>query len=34
VVRRGVVRRAKLFYLRGRVGKASKIKEEIGRKNK
>jgi len=32
VVRRGVVRRAKLFYLRGRVGKASKVKEEIMRK--
>jgi len=32
VVRRGVVRRAKLFYLRGRVGKASKVKEEIVRK--
>ncbi|MDR1540048.1 MAG: 50S ribosomal protein L19 [Clostridiales bacterium] len=29
VVRRGVVRRAKLFYLRGRIGKASKVKEEI-----
>lgn len=27
VVRRGKVRRAKLFYLRGRVGKAAKIKE-------
>lgn len=32
VIRSGVVRRAKLFYLRGRVGKASKIKEEIVRK--
>jgi len=32
VVRRGVVRRAKLFYLRGRVGKAAKVKEEIRRK--
>ena len=32
VVRRGVVRRAKLFYLRGRIGKASKVKEEIVRK--
>jgi large subunit ribosomal protein L19 len=29
VVRRGIVRRAKLFYLRNRVGKASKVKEEI-----
>ena len=27
VVRRGKVRRAKLFYLRGRVGKAAKVKE-------
>jgi large subunit ribosomal protein L19 len=33
VVRRGVVRRAKLFYLRGRIGKASKVKEEIMRKS-
>jgi large subunit ribosomal protein L19 len=32
VVRRGVVRRAKLFYLRQRVGKASKVKEEIMKK--
>jgi len=32
VVRRGVVRRAKLFYLRGRIGKASKVKEEIVKK--
>ncbi len=29
VVRRGIVRRAKLFYLRDRVGKAAKVKEEI-----
>lgn len=29
VVRRGIVRRAKLFYLRGRKGKAAKIKEVI-----
>lgn len=29
VVRRGVVRRAKLFYLRDRVGKAAKVKELI-----
>ena len=34
VVRRGVVRRAKLFYLRGRVGKASKVKEEIFKKER
>ncbi len=29
VVRRGVVRRAKLYYLRGRVGKRAKIKEKL-----
>lgn len=29
VVRRGKVRRAKLFYLRGRVGKRAKVKELI-----
>ena len=29
VVRRGKVRRAKLYYLRGRVGKAAKVKEKI-----
>ncbi|OPJ61790.1 50S ribosomal protein L19 [Clostridium oryzae] len=29
VVRRGKVRRAKLYYLRNRVGKASKVKELI-----
>ena len=34
VVRRGVVRRAKLFYLRDRIGKASKVKEEIFKKVK
>ncbi len=28
VVRRGDVRRAKLYYLRGRVGKATRIKEK------
>lgn len=28
----GKVRRAKLYYLRGRVGKASKVKEDIGAK--
>lgn len=30
VVRYGKVRRAKLYYLRNRVGKASKVKEKIG----
>lgn len=30
VVRRGKVRRAKLFYLRDRVGKAAKVKEILG----
>ena len=29
VVRRGKVRRAKLYYLRDRVGKATKVKERI-----
>ena len=29
LVRKGKVRRAKLYYLRGRVGKAAKIKERI-----
>ena len=29
VVRNGDVRRAKLYYLRGRVGKAAKVKEKI-----
>ena len=29
VARRGVVRRAKLYYLRDRVGKAAKIREKI-----
>ncbi len=29
VVRRGKVRRAKLYYLRGRVGKNAKVKERI-----
>lgn len=29
VVRHGIVRRAKLFYLRDRVGKAAKVKEQI-----
>ena len=30
IVRYGKVRRAKLYYLRDRVGKASKVKEKIG----
>ena len=34
VVRHGVVRRARLFYLRDRVGKAAKIREKIIVKNK
>lgn len=34
VVRRGIVRRAKLFYLRDRIGKAAKVKEEILKKSK
>lgn len=29
VVRRGAVRRAKLYYLRDRVGKAARIKEKV-----
>ena len=29
VVRKGSVRRAKLYYLRGRVGKGAKVKEKI-----
>ena len=29
VVRRGKVRRAKLYYLRGRTGKAAKVKEAL-----
>ena len=29
VARKGVVRRAKLYYLRGRVGKAAKVKEVL-----
>ena len=29
VVRRGKVRRAKLYYLRDRVGKSAKVKERI-----
>lgn len=35
IVRRGKVRRAKLYYLRKRVGKAARVKEDIeGSKNK
>ena len=34
VVRRGIVRRAKLFYLRDRIGKAAKVKEAIYTKPK
>ncbi|MBI5451772.1 MAG: 50S ribosomal protein L19 [Gammaproteobacteria bacterium] len=30
VVRRGNIRRAKLYYLRGRTGKAARIKEKLG----
>ncbi len=29
VVKRGKVRRAKLYYLRGRVGKAARVKQDI-----
>ena len=29
VVRKGKIRRAKLYYLRGRVGKAAKVKEAL-----
>ena len=32
VTRRGKVRRAKLYYLRDRVGKATKVKEKIADK--
>lgn len=32
VVRRGKVRRAKLYYLRERIGKAAKVKEKIRKK--
>jgi large subunit ribosomal protein L19 len=32
VVRRGKVRRAKLYYLRQRIGKATRIKERFDRK--
>ena len=32
VTRRGKVRRAKLYYLRGRTGKASRVEEDLQRK--
>jgi large subunit ribosomal protein L19 len=32
VVRRGKVRRAKLYYLRGRTGKSARIAEKLGLK--
>jgi large subunit ribosomal protein L19 len=32
VVRRGKVRRAKLYYLRGRTGKSARIAEKLGMK--
>ena len=32
VVRRGAVRRAKLYYLRGRTGKSARIAEKLGMK--
>jgi large subunit ribosomal protein L19 len=34
VVRKGRIRRAKLYYLRDRVGKSARIKEKIVAKNK
>ncbi len=34
VVRYGIVRRAKLNYLRDRVGKAAKVKEDINKRHK
>jgi len=34
VVRRGRVRRAKLYYLRGRTGKAARIRERIATRRK
>ncbi len=33
LVRRGKIRRAKLYYIRGRVGKAAKVKELIKKKH-
>lgn len=32
IVRKGLVRRAKLYYLRDRVGKAAKVREKLGTK--
>ena len=32
-IRKGIVRRAKLFYLRNRIGKAAKVKEAIVKKS-
>lgn len=34
IIRRGKVRRAKLYYLRDRVGKATRVKEDIKSKRK
>ena len=34
VVRKGIVRRAKLYYLRDRIGKKAKVKEDIRRREK
>lgn len=34
IVKKGCVRRSKLYYLRGKTGKAAKIKEKIGMHNK
>ena len=34
VKRKGVVRRAKLYYLRGRTGKATRLKERMVRKDR
>lgn len=34
VVKRGIVRRARLFYLRDRVGRAARIKEKIVKKQR
>lgn len=34
VVRYGIVRRAKLNYLRDRIGKAAKVKEDINRRSR
>jgi large subunit ribosomal protein L19 len=31
VIKRGKVRRAKLFYLRGRIGKSTRIKQRFDR---